>query len=128
MNSILCNTHATTIFIAYHISNSRKKPLRGADFLTSKQISIFPSSFLKKAAADLKKAKVNAGAAVNSSVNMRFFSAWKNSKTLPGFFLASGFSQFVRWNMHLYIGQNSAVGEELIYENKALIMNGTFDE
>ena len=24
MNSILCNTHATTIFIAYHISNSRK--------------------------------------------------------------------------------------------------------
>ena len=100
----------------------------GADFLTSKQISIFPSSFLKKAAADLKKAKVNAGAAVNSSVNMRFFSAWKNSKTLPGFFLASGFSQFVRWNMHLYIGQNSAVGEELIYENKALIMNGTFDE
>ena len=75
MNSILCNTHATTIFIAYHISNSRKKPLRGADFLTSKQIQFFPSSFLKKAAADLKKAKVNAGAAVNSSVNMRFFSA-----------------------------------------------------
>ena len=59
MNSILCNTHATTIFIAYHISNSRKKPLRGADFLTSKQISIFPSSFLKKAAADLKKANGN---------------------------------------------------------------------
>ena len=57
MNSILCNTHATTIFIAYHISNSRKKPLRGADFLTSKQIQFFPSSFLKKAAADLKKAQ-----------------------------------------------------------------------
>ena len=56
MNSILCNTHATTIFIAYHISNSRKTT-QGADFLTSKQISIFPSSFLKKAAADLKKAK-----------------------------------------------------------------------
>ena len=52
----------------------QEKPLRGADFLTSKQIQFFPSSFLKKAAADLKKAKVN-GAAVNSSVNMRFFSA-----------------------------------------------------
>ena len=35
----------------------QEKPLRGADFLTSKQIQFFPSSFLKKAAADLKKAK-----------------------------------------------------------------------
>ena len=73
MNSILCNTHATTIFMPITLA-IQEKPLRGADFLTSKQIQFFPSSFLKKAAADFKKAKVN-GAAVNSSVNMRFFSA-----------------------------------------------------
>ena len=104
----------------------QEKTTQGGRFSHVKTDSIFPSSFLKKAAATLKKAKENANGRCSCefiSKHEIFLSMKKTAVKLflAGFFLASGFSQFVWNSMHLYIGQTSTVDKELIYENKLVV-------
>ena len=96
MNSILCNTHATTIFIAYHISNSRKTTQGGQIFSRQNRFQFFHHHFSKKLRQISKKPKQRS-CSVQCSCEFiskhEIFLSMK--KTVKKLFLASFFDYWI---------------------------------
>ena len=99
MNSILCNTHATTIFIAYHISNSRKTTQGGQIFSRQNRFQFFHHHFSKKLRQISKKPKRSCIVWCSCEFISKHEIFLSMKKTVKKLFLASflttGFSQCV---------------------------------